>query len=85
MNAKQIKHYEVLGEFFASDILNPAVVNRCFGALLKLDYALAEDFWEYMLIRNDADLKNPTIAELYIDGVYALFLKANGARTAKTV
>lgn len=85
MNAKQIKHYETLGAFFSNDMLNPTVVNRCFGELLKLDYALAEDLWEYMLIRNDADLKNPTIAELYIDGVYALFAKANGTRTAKTL
>ena len=58
MNAKQIKHYEILSEFFNSDILKQAAVDKYFGALLKLDYAYAEDLWEFMLIRSDADLKN---------------------------
>ncbi len=51
MNAKQIKHYEILSEFFNSDILKQAAVDKYFGALLKLDYAFAEDLWEFMLIR----------------------------------
>ena len=85
MNAKQIKHYEILSEFFNSDMLKQAAVDKYFGALLKLDYALAEDLWEFMLIRNDADLKNPAFAALYIDHVFALFLKANAAKVQKTV
>ena len=38
MNAKQIKHYEILSELFTSDMLKAATVDKCFGAVLKLDY-----------------------------------------------
>lgn len=85
MNAKQVKHYEIVSGFFASDIFSAAVVNKYFGDLLKLDYTLAEDLWEYMLIRNDADLKNPAVASLYIDKLYNMFASANAAKVSKTV
>lgn len=85
MNAKQIKHYEILSEFFTSDLLKPAVVDKYFRALLGLDYALAEELWEYVLIRNDADLKNQAFSTLYIDRVYALFASAASARANKTI
>lgn len=85
MNAKQIKHYEILSEFFNSDMLKPAAVDKYFGDILKLDYAYAEDLWEYMLIRNDADLKNPAFASLYIDRVFSLFYKVAEAKALKTI
>lgn len=85
MNAKQIKNYEILSEFFASDMLKQAAVDKYFGAMLKLDYSLAEDLWEFMLIRNDGNLKNPTFAALYIDHVYSLFSAAASAKVAKTL
>lgn len=85
MNAKQIKHYEILSEFFNSDILKQAAVDKYFGALLKLDYAYAEDLWEFMLIRSDADLKNIAVARLYIDRAFELFYSANSAKALKTV
>lgn len=85
MNAKQIKHYEILSEFFNSDILKQAAVDKYFGALLKLDYAFAEDLWEFMLIRSDADLKNIAVARLYIDRAFELFYSANSAKALKTV
>ena len=74
MNTKQIKQYEILYEFFGSDMLKPAAVDKYFNAMLKLDYGFAEDLWEFMLIKNDADLKNPAVAKLYIDRVFGLFL-----------
>ncbi|MBD5131820.1 MAG: hypothetical protein HDT28_04405 [Clostridiales bacterium] len=85
MNAKQVKQYEILSEFFSSDILKQAAVDKYFGAMLKLDYTYAEDLWEYMLIRNDADLKNPAVAKLYLDRAVALFLNAAEAKALKTV
>ncbi len=85
MNAKQIKHYELLSEFFTSDMLKAAAVDKYFGELLKLDYSFAEDLWEYMLIRNDADLKNQTVSTLYIDRVFAMFDKTASAKLQKTV
>ena len=85
MNGKQIKHYELLSGFFSSDTLKAAAVDKYFGEMLKLDYALAEDLWEYMLIRSDSDLKNQTIATLYIDRVYGIFEKAASAKLIKTV
>ena len=85
MNAKQIKHYELLNGFFTSDTLKPAAVDKYFGELIKLDYTLAEDLWEYMLIRNDKDLKNQTVAALYIDRVFAMFDAAASAKLVKTV
>ena len=85
MNAKQIKHYEILSEFFNSDILKQAAVDKYFGALLKLDYAFAEDLWEFMLIRSDADLKNIAVARLYIDRAFELFYAANAPKALKTV
>ncbi len=85
MNAKQIKNYEILSEFFASDTLKQAAVDKYFGAMLKLDYTLAEDLWEYMLIRDDGNLKNPTFAALYVDHVYSLFAAASEAKAAKTL
>ena len=85
MNAKQVKHYEILSEFFNSDILKQAAVDKYFGAILKLDYTFAEDLWEFMLIRNDADLKNNAVAKLYLDRVFELFFKAASAKVAKTV
>lgn len=85
MNTKQVKQYEILSEFFASDILNKAAVEKYFGAMLKLDYTLAEDLWEYMLIRLDADLKNSAVSTLYVDTVYSLFSKVGSSRAAKTV
>lgn len=85
MNAKQVKHYEILSEFFGSDIVKQAVVDKYFNQLLKLDYSLAEDLWEYMLIRNDADLKNSAVAALYIDRVFSLFMSANSAKALKTI
>lgn len=85
MNAKQIKHYEILSEFFNSDMLKSVAVDKYFGALLKLDYGFAEDLWEFMLIRNDADLKNPAFASLYIDRVFSLFFGAASTKALKTV
>lgn len=85
MNAKQVKHYELLSEFFRSDFLKSPAVDKYFGELLKLDYAFAVDLWEYMLIRNDADLCYNTISSLYIDEVFGLFLKANEQKALKTV
>ncbi|MDE6201684.1 MAG: hypothetical protein K2M47_07430 [Clostridiales bacterium] len=85
MNTKQIKQYEIFSEFFNSDMLKQAAVDKYFGAMLKLDYGFAEDLWEFMLIRNDADLKNLAFAKLYIDHVYELFLKANAAKVQKTL
>ena len=37
MNAKQVKQYEILSEFFSSDTLKQAAVDKYFGAMLKLD------------------------------------------------
>ncbi|MDE7107780.1 MAG: hypothetical protein K2O39_05595, partial [Clostridiales bacterium] len=85
MNTKQIKQYEILSEFFNSDMLKQAAVDKYFGAMLNLDYGAAEDLWEFMLIRNDADLKNLAFAKLYIDRIYELFLKANAAKVQKTL
>ena len=84
MNTKQIKQYEILYEFFGSDMLKPAAVDKYFNAMLKLDYGFAEDLWEVMLIKNDADLKNPAVAKLYIDRVFGLFLAVGTARAVKT-
>lgn len=85
MNAKQVKQYEILNEFFTSDILKRAAVDKYFGAMLKLDYTFAEDLWEYMLIRNDSELKNTAVAKLYIDHVFELFFAASSAKALKTV
>ncbi len=85
MNAKQVKYFEIVSEFFGSDMFKPAAVDKYFGAMLKLDYASAEDLWEYMLIRNDADLKNPVVAALYIDKVFSMFFGVNQAKALKTV
>lgn len=85
MVAKQVKHYEILSEFFNSDMLKAAAVDKYFGALLKLDFTLAEDLWEFMLIRNDADLKNNAFASLYVDRVFKLFFAENAQRASKTV
>ncbi len=85
MNAKQIKYYEIVSEFFASDLFKPAAIDKYFGAMLKLDYTYAEDLWEFMLIRNDSDLGNPAVAALYIDRVYSIFAKAAAARVQKTL
>ena len=85
MNAKQVKYYEILSEFFASDMLRPAAVEKYFGAMLKLDYGSAEELWEFMLIRNEADIKNPVISSLYIDNMFSMFFAANSAKALKTV
>lgn len=85
MNAKQIKSYEILSEFFASDMLKQAAVDKYFGAMLKLDYVMAEDLWEFMLIRNESDLSNPAFSTLYIDRVYELFTKVSRSRVNKTI
>lgn len=85
MNAKQIKSYEILSEFFASDMLKQAAVDKYFGAMLKLDYVMAEDLWEFMLIRNESDLSNPAFSTLYIDRVYELFAKVSRSRVNKTI
>ncbi|MDE7405271.1 MAG: hypothetical protein K2M89_00145 [Clostridiales bacterium] len=85
MNTKQIKQYEILSEFFNSDMLKQAAVDKYFGAMLNLDYGAAEDLWEFMLIRNDADLKNLVFAKLYVDRIYELFLKANATKVQKTL
>lgn len=85
MNTKQIKHYEILSEFFASDFLKKPAVDKYFGALLKVDYSYAEDLWEYMLIRNESGLNTSAIGTLYLDNIFALFLDAAGARAIKTV
>lgn len=85
MNAKQIKQYEILSEFFNSDMLKAAAVDKYFGAMLKLDYGYSEDLWEFMLIRNDADLKNAAFSTLYVDRIFGLFGKANAAKIQKTV
>ncbi len=85
MNAKQVNFYEIVSGFFGSDIFKPAVVDKYFGELVKLDYSLAEDLWEYMLIRLDADLKNPAVAALYIEKLCSLFFSVNAAKAIKTV
>lgn len=85
MNAKQIKHYEILSELFTSDMLKAATVDKCFGAVLKLDYGYAEDLWEYMLIRFDSKLNDKAVAELYVDRVFELFTKAAAGRVLKTI
>lgn len=85
MNAKQVKYYEIISEFFGSDNLKAAAVDKYFGALLKHDYAAAEDLWEFMLIKHDGDLSNSAFAPLYIDRVFKLFLSFNAAKAVKTV
>ncbi len=85
MNAKQVKYYEIISGFFGSDIFKAAAVEKYFGELIKLDFALAEELWEYMLIRLDADLKNPAVAALYIEKLYTLFAAAGAAKAVKTV
>lgn len=85
MNTKQIKQYEILCEFFGSDMLKAAAVDKYFNAMLKLDYSFAEDLWEYMLVRNDADLKNSAVAKLYIDRVFNLFVSSAAAKVVKTL
>ena len=85
MNAKQIKRYEILSEFFNSDMMKAAAVDKYFGAMLKLDYSFAEELWEFMLIRNDADLKNPVFAALYVDRILGMFLKTNAPKAQKTL
>ena len=85
MNAKQIKRYEILSEFFNSDMMKAASVDKYFGAMLNLDYAAAEELWEFMLIRNDADLKNSVFATLYVDRIFGMFLKANAPKLQKTL
>lgn len=85
MNAKLIKRYEILSEFFNSDMMKAAAVDKYFGAMLKLDYSYAEELWEFMLIRNDADLKNPVFAGLYVDRIFGMFLKANAPKVQKTL
>lgn len=85
MNAKQIKHYEILSDFFAADMLKQAVVDKYFSNLLKLDYSFAEDLWEFMLIRNDADLKKAPVAALYIDSVFRMFYASSAKNALKTV
>ena len=85
MNTKTVKYYEIISEFFASDFLKKAAVDKYFGAMLKHDYASAEDLWEFMLIRNDADLKNSAVAALYVDRAFELFYSAAEQRALKTV
>ena len=85
MNAKQIKRYEILSEFFNSDMMKAAAVDKYFGAMLKLDYSFAEELWEFMLIRNDADLKNSVFATLYVDRIFGMFLKSNAPKAQKTL
>ncbi len=85
MNAKTVKYFEIISEFFASDYLKSPAVDKYFGDLLKHDYTAAEDLWEFMLIRHDADLNNPAFAALYIDRVFSLFFKFNSAKAIKTI
>lgn len=85
MNAKQVKYYEIISEFFASDILKSAAVDKYFGAMLKLDYSMAEELWEFMLIRSDKDLKTTVITSLYVDQIYGMFYESNSAKTLKTL
>ena len=80
MNAKQVKQYEILSEFFQSDMLKVAAVNKYFGAMLKLDYTYAEDLWEYMVIRNDGDLKVPAVSKLYLERAFELFMAVSAAK-----
>ncbi|MCH5154197.1 MAG: hypothetical protein J1F71_03190 [Clostridiales bacterium] len=85
MNAKQVKQYEIFSEFFSSDMLKQAAVDKYFGAMLKLDYGYAEDLWEFMLIRNDADLGKTVFASLYVDRIFDMFLAAAAPKAVKTV
>lgn len=85
MNTKQIKYFEIVSDFFASDVYKQPVVDKYFGALLKHDYAAAEDLWEFMLIKSDKDLGNSAVASLYLDRVFELFLKSGAAKAQKTV
>jgi len=85
MNAKQVKQYEILSEFFQSDMLKVAAVNKYFGAMLKLEYTYAEDLWEYMVIRNDGDLKVPAVSKLYLERAFELFMAVSAAKTLKTL
>ena len=85
MNTKQIKYFEIVSDFFASDVYKQPVVDKYFGALIKHDYAAAEDLWEFMLIKSDKDLNNSAVAALYLDRVFELFLKSGAAKAQKTV
>lgn len=85
MNTKQIKYFEIVSDFFASDVYKQPVVDKYFGALIKHDYAAAEDLWEFMLIKSDKDLNNSAVAALYLDRIFELFLKSGAAKAQKTV
>ncbi len=85
MNAKQIKHYEIMSEFFAGDTFDKANVDKRFGALLKLDYTFAEDLWEFLLVHYESELSDKNSAALLIDRIFELFLKASESRALKTV
>ena len=66
-------------------LFRSAAVEKYFGAMLKHDYTLAEDLWEFMLVRYDSDLKNSAVAALYIDRVFSLFNSFNESKSIKTV
>ena len=86
MNAKELKYTSILESTFKDDFLTEAVAKKSFTSLLNLDFALAQNLWEYVCTAYESDLaKNEEVATVYGDIIFNAFYTKGAPKTVKAL
>lgn len=86
MNAKQLKFLSVFEEMSRAGFTDEATVKKHFPAVLRLDFALALDLWDYICSAYENDLAaSKDVAALLGGTVADMFYKQAAQKTVKAL
>ena len=86
MNAKQLKYLSVFESMAKADVTSADTAKKYFPTLLNLDYALAQDTWEYICTTYEQKIADDgSLGVLFGKTVFNLFYDKASSKAAKTV
>lgn len=85
MDTKKLKFFKLFSALMRQDISQSTVMDKFMGEFLKLDYSLAEDVWEFLIIETEDKLESPGVAEVFVDLPLGKFYNAGIVRICKTL
>lgn len=86
MNAKELKYTSILESTFKEDFLTEPVAKKSFTSLLNLDFAFAQNFWEYVCTSYESKLNaSEEVAVLYGEKIFNSFYSKGAPKTVKAI
>lgn len=85
MDTKKYKFFKLFSALMHQDISSNAVMDKYISEFLKLDYSLAEDVWEFLILETEDKLTAPGVAEVFIDLPLGKFYNAGITKICKTL